>query len=136
MEPIALILSALATGAANAVKDTVGKAVKDAYEGLKVLIKKKFTEKGQHNSLIILDKYEQKPEKTEALLKEELQDAALDKDKEVLDAAKEVMKSQDPEGFQAGKYNTNTILNVTLQGDVIGVAGTNTGTLNFGNITK
>ena len=42
MEPISLILAALAAGAAAAAKDTAGTAVKDAYEGLKALIKKKF----------------------------------------------------------------------------------------------
>jgi disulfide oxidoreductase YuzD len=47
MEPISLILAALAAGATGAAKDTAGTAVKDAYEGLKALIKKKFAEKGK-----------------------------------------------------------------------------------------
>nr|WP_287107984.1 MULTISPECIES: hypothetical protein [unclassified Microcystis] len=42
-----IILAALAAGAAAAAKDTAGTAVKDAYEGLKALIKKKFAEKGK-----------------------------------------------------------------------------------------
>ncbi|MCZ8361568.1 MAG: hypothetical protein O9338_01940 [Microcystis sp. LE19-251.1A] len=42
MEPISLILAALAAGAVAAAKDTAGTAVKDAYEGLKALIKKKW----------------------------------------------------------------------------------------------
>ncbi|MCZ8249832.1 MAG: hypothetical protein ACK5U2_04825 [Microcystis sp.] len=42
MEPISLILAALAAGAVAAAKDTAGTAVKDAYESLKALIKKKF----------------------------------------------------------------------------------------------
>ena len=46
MEPISLILAALAAGAVAAAKDTAGTAVKDAYESLKALIKKKFAEKG------------------------------------------------------------------------------------------
>jgi disulfide oxidoreductase YuzD len=37
-----LILAALIAGATAATKDTAGVAVKDAYEGLKALIKKKF----------------------------------------------------------------------------------------------
>ena len=40
MEPISLILAALVAGATAATKDTAGAAVKDAYEGLKALIKK------------------------------------------------------------------------------------------------
>ncbi|CCI17590.1 exported hypothetical protein [Microcystis aeruginosa PCC 9807] len=42
MEPISLILAALAAGATGAAKDTAGTAVKDAYESLKALIKKKW----------------------------------------------------------------------------------------------
>jgi hypothetical protein len=39
MEPISLILAALVAGAVAAAKDTAEKGVKDAYEGLKTLIK-------------------------------------------------------------------------------------------------
>ena len=42
MEPISLIIAALVAGATAATKDTAGQAVKDAYEGLKTLIKRKF----------------------------------------------------------------------------------------------
>jgi hypothetical protein len=42
MEPISLIIAALGAGAIAAAKDTASTAVKDAYQGLKTLIKKKF----------------------------------------------------------------------------------------------
>ncbi len=42
MEPISLIIAALVAGATAAAKDTAEKTVKDAYEGLKTLIKRKF----------------------------------------------------------------------------------------------
>ncbi|BDI14282.1 hypothetical protein ANSO36C_00840 [Nostoc cf. commune SO-36] len=42
MEPISMIIAALGAGAIAATKDTAGTAVKDAYQGLKALIKKKF----------------------------------------------------------------------------------------------
>ena len=42
MDPVTLILTALAAGAALGVKDTASAAVKDAYEGLKALVKKRF----------------------------------------------------------------------------------------------
>ena len=41
MDPISLIVAALAAGASAAVKDTAGQAVKDAYSGLKALVKRK-----------------------------------------------------------------------------------------------
>ncbi|UZO74750.1 hypothetical protein M8120_18020 [Microcystis aeruginosa str. Chao 1910] len=42
MEPISLIVTALVAGAVAAAKDTAEKGVKDTYQGLKTLIKRKF----------------------------------------------------------------------------------------------
>jgi disulfide oxidoreductase YuzD len=125
MEPISLILAALAAGAVAAAKDTAGTAVKDTYEGLKALIKKKFAEQGKADSSTILDKYEQKPEKTKALLEDELVEAGLKElkeDDEIIKIAQEVMKKEDPEGAKEGKYNLN------ISGGVQNVVGQNIGT--------
>ncbi len=122
MEPISLILAALAAGAVAAAKDTAGTAVKDAYEGLKGLIKKRFAEQGKADSATILDKHEQKPEKTKALLEDELVEAGIDKDEEILKAAQEIMKKEDPQGTTAGKYTTNVAgdMKIGIQGGVSG----------------
>jgi len=42
MEPISLIVTALVAGAVAAAKDTAEQGVKDTYQGLKTLIKRKF----------------------------------------------------------------------------------------------
>lgn len=42
MDPITLIVTALATGAAAGLKPTAEKVIKDAYEGLKTLITRKY----------------------------------------------------------------------------------------------
>ena len=108
MEPISLILAALVAGATAATQETAGKAVKDAYEGLKTLIKQKFTDQGKADSSTILDKYEQKPEKTKALLEDELKDVGLDKlkqDDEIIKLAKKIMEKEDPEGASTGKFD-------------------------------
>jgi hypothetical protein len=108
MEPISLIIAALSAGAIAAAKDTAGTAVKDAYQGLKTLIKNKFAEQGKADSSTILDKFEQKPEKTKALLEDELAESGLDKldkDDAIIKAAEEVMKEEDPEGASTGKYD-------------------------------
>ena len=41
MDPITLIVTALAAGAALGLKDTASSAIKDAYQGLKTLVKKR-----------------------------------------------------------------------------------------------
>ena len=130
MEPISLIIAALGAGAIAATKDTAGTAVKDAYQGLKALIKKKF--ETEPKAQMVLEEHETDPETYEAPLKKKLAEAGVDQDQEIIKAAEEVMKKEDPQGFQEGKYNTT----VSVQGDVFGVAGTNSGTVNIGPVTK
>jgi hypothetical protein len=105
MEPISLILAALGAGAIAATKDVAGTAVKDAYEGLKALIKKKFAEQGKDDPSTIIEKFEKKPEVTKPLLEDELKEAGLEKDEEILKAAEAVMVKKDPEGASTGKYD-------------------------------
>ena len=100
-----LILAALIAGATAAAKDTAGVAVKDAYEALKALIKKKFAEQEKDDPSKIIDKYEKKPEVTKPLLEDELKEAGLEKDEEILKAAEAVMTKKDPEGASTGKYD-------------------------------
>ena len=125
MEPISLILAALFAGATVAAKDTAGKAVKDAYEGLKTLIKRKFADRGKEADGMIVDNHKRKPDlkAVKAVLEEKLIEAGIDKDEEVLKAAQEVMKKRDPEGAKQGKYQ------ITISGGVQGVVGDNLGTV-------
>jgi hypothetical protein len=130
MEPISLILTALVAGATAAGKDVAGKAVKDSYEGLKALIKKKFEGDALAQGMI-----EAKPEEikqVEGLLKTKIAAVGIDKDEEILKAAEAIMKRENPEAFQGVQYNTTS----NVQGDVIGSSGTNSGTINVGNITR
>jgi len=113
MDPISLILAALVAGAAKAAGD----AAPDAYNGLKALIKRKFESLGKSDSVTILDKYEKKPEKTKPLLEEELTEAGVDKDEEIIKAAQELLKQVKPEESASGKYEIN------VGRDVKGIAG-------------
>ncbi len=124
MEPISLILAALGAGAVAAAKDTVGTAIKDAYEGLKGLIKKKFA--ANESAKVVLDEHEKDPETYEAALKKKLTEAEIDKDEEILKVAQEVLKQEDPQGAIAGKYNIN------VAGDIKGIVGDVSG----GNINQ
>ncbi|HYV92639.1 MAG TPA: hypothetical protein VE978_12665 [Chitinophagales bacterium] len=88
MDPITLIVSSLAAGAASGLKPTAEKVVKDAYEGIKAFIKKKFGEK------VSTDDLERKPdsESKQASLKEDLESAGASQDQELLDKAKQLIK--------------------------------------------
>jgi hypothetical protein len=115
MEPISLILAALVAGATAATKDTAGAAVKDAYEGFKALIKKKFEKDALAQAMV-----EAKPEdikQSEVLLRNKITEAGIDQDVEILKAAAEILRKEDPQGEEEGKYRIN------VQGDIKGIVG-------------
>jgi hypothetical protein len=122
MEPITLILTALAEGA----KASAGVAIKDAYNGLKTLIQRKFS--GKPVAEMALTQHEAKPEVWEAPLKEALTETSADQDPELVTAAQKLMELANPQQAAVGKYN------VQITGNVQGVvAGDNAKVeMNFG----
>ena len=120
LDPVSLILAALAAGATAAAKDTAGVAVKDAYEGLKKLIKQKF---GDKTDLVdAVDKLEKKPdsEARKATVKEEIETAKVDGDSEILKLAQDLLdKAKGEPGGQEiiNQTQTNTVSGVTVGGN-------------------
>jgi hypothetical protein len=122
-----IILAALIAGATAAAKDTATAAVKDAYNGLKSLLKNKL--KNDAFAQMAVDAKPEDIKQMEGLLKAKITEAGgidKDKDAEILKKAEEIMKKEDPEGFQGGKYNIN------ISGGTQGVVGDNSGTVNIG----
>src|SRR5688572_20454223 len=87
MDPISLLVAALATGATAALNETAGSAVRDAYSGLKALLTRKIGDKTSIQSL------EEKPTSKERqnAAKEDLVAAKAETDPEVLEMAREVV---------------------------------------------
>ena len=102
MDPVTLILTALAAGAALGVKDTASAAVKDAYEGLKALVKKRFA--GRRDGELVLARHEQDPQMWDKPLAGELTAAAAGEDADLVAAAQQLMRLVDAAGSAAGKY--------------------------------
>lgn len=100
MEPVALIVTALAAGAGAGVKDTASSAVKDAYEGLKAMVKGRFA--GRPDAELILASHETAPDTWERPLAAQL--AAMGVDAELVAAAQTLMELTDAAGTRAGKY--------------------------------
>ncbi|KAM3100881.1 hypothetical protein ACKFKF_10440 [Phormidesmis sp. 146-12] len=121
MDPISLILVALVAGATK----TAGGVAQDAYDGLKALIKRKFESQGKLDSATILDKYEEKPEKTKPLLEDELTEVGADKDEEIIKLAQKLLEQLNPQEAAAGKFNIEI-----SGGTVQGLTQQNTGTIN------
>jgi hypothetical protein len=103
MDPISLIIAALAAGAIAGVKDTAGQAVKDAYTGLKALLRSRFA--GNRRAEAALDQAERQPESDQALLAQHLRAAGAGRDEELIRAAQALLEQADPAGARAGKYN-------------------------------
>ncbi|MGK7906381.1 MAG: hypothetical protein AB4040_04030 [Synechococcus sp.] len=121
MDPVSLILSALVAGAAK----SAGDVAQDTYKGLKALIKHKFDGQGKADSAIILDKYEEKPEKTKLLLEDELTEIGADRDEEIIKLAQKLMEQLNPKEAAEGKFS------VQISGGTIqGFTQQNTGTIN------
>jgi hypothetical protein len=125
MDPISLILAALVAGAAK----TAGGVAQDAYNGLKALIKHKFESQGKSDSATIVDKYEQKPEKTRPLLEDELTEIGADKDEEIIKLAQKLLEQLNPQEAAEGKFSVQI-----SGGTVQGLTQQNTGTItqNYG----
>ncbi|GBC59994.1 hypothetical protein DENIS_0936 [Desulfonema ishimotonii] len=108
MEPVTLIIGALAAGATAAAKDTASQAVKDAYNGLKSLIQKQFADKGNAEGEMALTKYEEKPAVWEEPLKDSLVETGADKSPDIrtaVDTLKQALEAM-PEGEKVlAKYN-------------------------------
>jgi RIP homotypic interaction motif len=112
MDPITLIVTALATGASagaiEALKDDLKNAAQAAYAKLRALARKRVA--GRPDGELALQRHETAPQKWEPVLADELTQAGAADDDDLVAAAQELMKLLDGTGTRAGKYN------VTIEG--------------------
>jgi len=117
MDPVTLILAALAAGAASGAKDTAADAVRDAYGALKRLVRRRLEGDTAHE--VALDKHEQDPEVWKEPLKKALIDSGADRDDEIIEGARTLLE-QIPPDSPAAKYVTSVYggqITGWLQGD-------------------
>ncbi|MEH2052055.1 hypothetical protein [Nostoc sp.] len=109
MEPISLIIAALGAGAIAAAKDTATTAVKDAYQGLKGLIKKKF--EGDVLGQAMVDAKPEEIKQAEGLLKDKITKAGADQDAAIIQAAQELLNQvkEQPGGQQIITQNISNV---------------------------
>jgi hypothetical protein len=103
VDPLSLIITAVATGAAAAAKDTAGAAVKDAYAGLRALIVRRLG--GHREAEDVVERAERQPETEQQTLAGRLLDRGADQDEEMIHAAQAVLLEVDPDGARSGKYD-------------------------------
>jgi hypothetical protein len=107
MDPITLIVAALAAGAStgvlSALQDDVKDAVTSAYSKLRGLLTKRVA--GNPGAELTLAEYETDPATWEAPLTAKLKQVGAADDAELVAAAKALMDLIDVAGAKAGKYN-------------------------------
>jgi len=109
MDPISLILAALGAGALAGTKDTAATAVKDAYQSLKTLMKKRF--EGDVLGQAMVDAQREEIKQAEGLLKDKITKAGADKDAEIIQAAQELLNQvkEQPGGQQIITQNISNV---------------------------
>ncbi|MET8139472.1 hypothetical protein ABZU32_04070 [Sphaerisporangium sp. NPDC005288] len=107
MEPVALIVTALAAGASSGVIEGLAGTVKEnanaAFVKLLDLTRRRF--KGNASAEVILSEHQNDPATYEAPLAKKLAAAGAADDTELLAAAKALMELLDRSGASPGKYN-------------------------------
>jgi len=100
-----LIVMSLAAGAAAGAQGTASAAVKDAYTGLKSLVKRCLV--GRASGETALEQHESRPEAWRSVLEAELVDVEAGQNQSVLRAAQALMELLDSEGSATGNYQVN-----------------------------
>jgi len=107
MDPITLIVTALAAGASagtlDALKDEVKDAVKAANAKLRGLARKRVA--NQPGAELVLAEHEADPDTWAAPLAKKLTDAGAADDVNLVEAARALMELVDATGARSGKYN-------------------------------
>ena len=103
MDPVSLIVAALAAGASAAFQDTARDVVKDAYAGLKSRVRRRLADEPEATA--VFTQHEEAPDEWQAALERELGRVGIAADEEVVRAAQELLAAIDPEGARTGKYN-------------------------------
>ena len=107
MDPITLIITALAAGAASGAIDGLTDAAKDAataaWTKLRGLVQGRLA--GRPHGELALSGYPTEPKKWEGLLTAELTEAGADKDQDLIDAAQALKDLLDQAGAGQGKFS-------------------------------
>lgn len=105
MDPVTLIVGALAAGAVKGAGATATAAVKDAYAALKTALATRFTERQM--PVAILDEHEEDPETYEKPLAKKIRQSYAADDPRIVELAQALMRLMDDQGTLGGKYTVD-----------------------------
>ena len=105
MDPVTLIVTALAAGAALGITETASSAVKDGYAGLKALVRDRLG--GGPEAEMALARHEQAPEMWRAPLMAELEQAGAGSDARLVAVAEALMRRVDEASGREERYSVD-----------------------------
>lgn len=103
MDPVSLILTALATGAAKSASDAASSVVKDVYNKFRDTLKEHFM--GKPAASHAIDQYIEDPEGWKNNAENELRVSRAGENDMLVDLAYRLLAVADPEGTLGGKYS-------------------------------
>ncbi|MFY1634959.1 hypothetical protein ACN27F_17080 [Solwaraspora sp. WMMB335] len=125
MDPVTLVLSALAAGALTGTGEAAAAAVRDSYLALKTAVLARFSDKPA--AQLVLQEHEADPETYEKPLAKQLREAGADSDPQIAELASALLAMLAEQGSLPGKYQV-TLDNA--QGVVVGDGATQNNTFN------
>jgi hypothetical protein len=105
MDPVTLVVTALVTGSAAGLQETATTAIKNAYQGLRDLVRRRLA--ARRGAEIVVDRYETEPAVWEGPLRSELSAVGIASDEEVIRAAQGLLTLLDPKNAAKGKFETH-----------------------------
>lgn len=115
MDPVSMLLSALTTGAAMAMQETAGTAIKEAHRALVNLIRKRFER--DPKATAALEGSSEDPETWQKPLEKSIRESNVAADPEILALAQKLLQLTEAQK-SAPKYNVK--INGNIQGFVQG----------------
>jgi hypothetical protein len=105
LDPVSLVLGALASGAVQGVAESTSESVKDAYGRLRGLVAGRFA--GNRTAEVVLAEHARDPDTWHAPLARALGESGAGADPAVIEAARQLMVLLDEAGVRAGKYDVD-----------------------------
>jgi hypothetical protein len=102
VDPVTLIVGALAAGALKGTGETASTVIKDTYAALKAAVAARFVEKQVPTG--VLAEHEDDPETYEKPLAKKIQQTGAAEDPRIVELAQALVQLMDEDGTRAGKY--------------------------------
>lgn len=102
MDPISVIMAAVAVGASKGVGEAASQAVQDSYAALKSVLARRLS--GDVSRELTLEKYQEDQQTWEAPFAKALRESAAADDPEVVSLAQRLLALLDAAGTEGGKY--------------------------------